>query len=146
MVNDFFLLDAQVWWGNRPILAKGDVSGVAGVNQYNTLHPRKLFVSNLPKIFTQSDVDIRRAELERAFAKYGGDRGVVSVIAPTNSTYAFVEMETERLCDLALQEMAGQYRLNRARRSRHEALQEERAAKEAATAGVVVQEKSSGWD
>ena len=130
-------------------MAKGDVSGIAGVNQFSSLHPRKLFVSGLPKIFAESDVDVRRAELERAFAKYGGDRGVVHVIVPTNATYAFVEMESERLCDLALQEMAGQYRLNRARRSRHEALQEERAAKEAQKLGQATDTKAQGsgvWD
>lgn len=111
-------------------MTKADVSGVPGVNQFNAMHPRKLFVSGLSKIFTESDVDHRRAELERAFGKYGGSRGVVQVIVPTNSTYAFVEMETEQLSEQALQEMAGTYRLNRARRSRHEALQEERAKKE----------------
>ena len=111
-------------------MAKEDVSGVAGVNQFNSMHPRKLFISGLSKIFTESDVDHRRAELERAFAKYAGQQGMVQVIVPTNSTYAFVEMETERLSEQALQEMAGTYRLNRARRSRHEALQEERALKE----------------
>jgi len=126
-------------------MAKSDVSGVPGVNQYNTMHPRKLFISGLSKVFTESDVDHRRAELERAFKKYGGDRGIVNVIVPTNSTYAFVEMDSERLADLALQEMAGQYRLNRARRSRHEALQEERAKKEAAKLGRTSTDASTDW-
>ena len=139
-----FGLCLQVWWGNQPIMAKGDLSGVAGVNIYSSLHPRKLFVSGLTKIFTESDVDIRRAELERAFHKYGGDRGV-QVIVPTNATFAFVEMESERQTDLALTEMADQYRLNRARRSRHEALQEERLAAETAKRGETKQE-SSDWD
>jgi len=133
----------RVWWGNKPILAKGDLSGVAGVNIYSSLHPRKVFVSGLTKIFTEPEVDLRRAELERAFRKYGGDRGV-SVIVPTNTTYAFVEMESERQTDLALREMATQYRLNRARRSRHEALQEQRQAAEAG-AGTE-QETATGWD
>lgn len=79
-------------------------------------------------------MDIRRAELERAFRKYGGARGVTCIV-PTNTTFAFVEMETDRMADVALSEMASKYRLNRARRSRHEALQEERAAKEAGKAG-----------
>lgn len=134
----------QVWWGNKPILAQGDVSGVAGVNSYSSHHPRKLFVSGLRKIFTQAEVDLRRAKLERAFRNYGGDRGV-DVIVPTNTTYAFVETESERLADLALQEMAGEYRLNRARRSRHEALQEERAAAEAAKLGGGVAKEDSAW-
>jgi chemotaxis protein histidine kinase CheA len=134
----------KVWWGNRPILAKGDVSGVPGVNSFTSAHPRKLFVSGLAKISNQAEVELRRAELERAFWKYGGDRGV-QVIVPTHSTYAFVEMESERMADLALAEMADKYRLNRARRSRHEALQEERAAAEAAKLGVTTKKEDSAW-
>lgn len=102
---------------------------------------RKLFISGLSKISTQTEVDIRRAELERAFRKYGGARGVACIV-PTNTTFAFVEMESERMADLALSEMSSKYRLNRARRSRHEALQEERAAKEAGTAG---KKEDSAW-
>ncbi|CAJ1969654.1 unnamed protein product [Cylindrotheca closterium] len=120
----------RAWWGNQPVMAKGDLSDVAGVNSFNAVHPRKLFVSGLSKISTQTEVDIRRAELERAFRKYGGARGVTCIV-PTNTTFAFVEMESDRMADLALSEMSSKYRLNRARRSRHEALQEERAAKEA---------------
>jgi RNA recognition motif-containing protein len=103
---------------------------------------RKLFVSGLSRIHTEGEVDLRRAELERAFRKYGGDRGVTCIV-PTNTTFAFVEMETDRMADLALAEMAGKYRMNRARRSRHEALQEERAAKEAAKQGT--QKVDGGW-
>jgi RNA recognition motif-containing protein len=126
-------------------MAKGDVSDVAGVNQFNSLHPRKLFVSSLPKIYTESEVDIRRAELERAFRKYGGDLGVVQVVASINTSYAFLEFETERLCDMALQEMATDYHLNHARRSRREALQEERA--EAQKAGLPGKTREAGgWD
>lgn len=141
----------KAWWGNRPIMAKGDLTGIAGVNTYNTLHPRKLFISRLTKIYTEPEVDLRRAELERAFRKYGGAQGV-SVIVPTNTTYAFVECESERQADLALTEMAGQYRMNRARRSKHEALQEERAAKEAAKATAAAggggggKRETTDWD
>jgi hypothetical protein len=133
----------KVWWGNKEIMAKGDLSGVAGVNIYKALHPRKLFISGLSKIYSEAEVDVRRAELERAFRKYGGDRGVEAIV-PTNTTYAFVEMESERQADLALTDMAGQYRMNRARRSRHEALQEERAAAEAAKQGKV--KTTADWD
>lgn len=87
-------------------------------------------------------MDVRRAELERAFRKYGGDRGVICVV-PTNTTFAFVEMESDRQADLALAEMSSKYRLNRARRSRHEALQEERAAAEATKKGV--RKDTGGW-
>jgi RNA recognition motif-containing protein len=104
---------------------------------------RKLFISKLPKIHTDPEVDLRRAELERAFRKYGGDRGV-TVVVPKNATFAFVEMESERQADLALQEMTTQYRVNRARRTRHEALQEERAAAEAAKQGKPKQ--NADWD
>ena len=131
----------RVWWGSRPLLAQTDVSGVAGVNLYSSLHPRKLFVSGLSRIFSEADVDLRRAELERAFHKYGGAHGV-TVIAPTNVTYAFVETESEKQADLALTELAGTYRLNRARRTKHEALQDERAAKEASGGAKEV----STWD
>ena len=140
----------RVWWGNHPILAKGDVSGVAGVNAYVAFHPRKLFISGLQKIYSEPEVDLRRAEIERAFRKYGGERGV-QVIVPTNATYAFVEMESERQTDLALAEMSNKYRINRSKRSRREALWEERAAKEAAAAnaaeGVATRPKEGGeWD
>jgi hypothetical protein len=101
-----------------------------------------LFLSGLPKIFSETEVDHRRAELERAFRKYGGARGVTCIV-PTNTTFAFVEMETERMADLAMSEMANKYRLNRARRSRHEALQEERAAKETAKGGGKAE--GGGW-
>lgn len=150
-------------------MAKSDLSGVAGVNVFNTLHPvrpqlvipktiliidmeshynisllqRKLFISGLHRISTQPEVDLRRAELERAFRKYGGDHGVIATV-PMNTTFAFVELETERQADLAMQEMQDQYRMNRARRSRHEALQEERALAEAAKEGKP--KESSEWD
>jgi RNA recognition motif-containing protein len=88
-------------------------------------------------------VDLRRAELERAFRKYGGARGV-TVLVPKNSTFAFVEMESERQADLALQQMVSQYRVNRARRTRHEALQEERAAAEAGKMGK--KKENVEWD
>ena len=134
----------KVWWGNRPIMAKEeDLSHVAGVDSKITPHPRKVFIRGLPKIYTEAEVDLRRAELERAFRKYGGDRGV-QVIVPTN-TYAFVEMESERQTDLALNEMAGLYNLSRAKRSRHEVLQEERAATEAGKATTGKRE-TNDWD
>ena len=132
----------KVWWGHLPVRAKENAQ-VPGVDNFNSMHPRKLFVSGLPKLHLEADVDVRRAELERAFRKYGGDRGV-SVIAPLNATYAFVEMENERQADMALSEMSSQYRLNRARRTKHEALQEERAAKEAGK--QLLNKDGTEWD
>jgi len=55
-----------------------------------------------------------------------------------------VEVETERAADLALREMGSKYRLNRARRSRHEALLEQRAAAEAEASGMT--KETSEWD
>uniref|UniRef100_A0A7S4K7I4 Galectin n=1 Tax=Odontella aurita TaxID=265563 RepID=A0A7S4K7I4_9STRA len=133
----------KVWWGHKAIMATGDLSNVAGVNMFSSIHPRKLFVSGLSKIHSEPEVDLRKAELERAFRKYGGAHGV-SVIAPTNSSYAFVEVESERQADLALREMQSQYKINRARRTKHEALQEERAAAEASGKGK--SKESAGWD
>mmetsp|Transcript_22023 Transcript_22023/g.33909 ORF Transcript_22023/g.33909 Transcript_22023/m.33909 type:complete len:429 (-) Transcript_22023:162-1448(-) len=135
----------KVWWGHKNSMA-GDLSDVKGVNAFSGIHPKKLFISGLPRISTQVEVDHRRAELERAFRKYGGDQGVIATI-PTNTTFAFVEVETERSADLALTEMQDLYRMNRARRSRYEALQEERAAKEAANKGNDGGKKeNSEWD
>lgn len=134
----------KVWWGHRPLIAKGDVSAIPGVNSFSSDHPRKIFIGNLSRISTESEVEIRRAELERAFQRYGGDRGV-QVMAPTNKTYAFVEMESEHMTDLALREMTTTYQMNRARRSRHEALREERAV--AAAGGTETAKKSgTAWD
>lgn len=115
----------RVWWGNQPFMAKGDVLDVHGVNSFNAMHPRKLFFSLLSWISTQREVKIRRVELERGFRKYGGPRWVACIV-PKDKTFAFVEMETERLADLALKEMASRCTLSRAQRSRHEALQEKR--------------------
>lgn len=133
----------RVWWGRKPSMASSDLSNVAGVNLYSAIHPKKLFISGLPKLHSDPEVDLRRAELERAFRKYGGPSGVVAVIVPKDSTFAFVECDSEQLADLAVMEMAERYKVNKARRTKHEALMEERAAKEA-------KEKESGggadWD
>lgn len=133
----------NVWWGYKPSMASKDLSNVPGYNSHNYVHEKKLFVSGLSKIYLQAEIDLRRAELERAFRKYGGKQGV-TVICPPNSTFAFIEVETERAADLALREMATKYRLNRARRSRHEALLEQRAAAEAEAKGVT--KEPSEWD
>jgi len=61
---------------------------------------------------------------------------------PKNSTFAFVEVESEHEADMALTEMSTTYQLKRARWSRREALQEERAAKEAGKKT----NKAEGWD
>ena len=120
----------KVWWGHKASMeSKDNLANVPGVNSHSAVHEKKLFVSGLDKISLQPQIDLRRAELERAFRKYGGLQGA-TVICPPNCTFAFVEVETERMADLALREMGGKYRLNRARRSRHEALLAQRAANE----------------
>jgi len=134
----------RVWWGHKDSMAGKDLSGVAGVNLYSSVHPKKLFVSGLPKIHSDPEVDLRRAEMERAFRKYGGPNGAVFVSVQKDSTFAFVEVASEQQADLALVEMAGRYRVNKARRTKHEALMEERAAKEAAEKGIV--KDSVDWD
>ncbi len=139
----------KVWWGHKAPMAStsSDLSNVAGVNSYNSVHEKKLFVSGLPKLSSQPELELRVAELERAFRKYGGAQGA-NVICPPNSTFAFVELETERQTDLALREMGSRYRLNRARRSKHEALLEQRAAAERATGGTEAGSKreTTDWD
>ena len=128
----------KVWWGHKPLLAaaggdntKTNIAAVPGVKHFKADHPRKIFISQLRKIYTQDEVDWRRAEMERAFHKYSGGTGVVQVIVPTDKTYAFVELPSECLTNLALQEMATKYSMSRARRSKHQALKEERANKAA---------------
>jgi len=124
-------------------MASADCSNVPGVNVVSGLHPRKLFISGLERISTEPELELRRAELERAFRKYGGPQGVIATV-PLNSTFAFVECESERKADLALTEMQSKFRLNRARRSRAEALQEEKSAQEKAAAGNKAE--TSEWD
>ena len=128
----------KVWWGHKKPMA-GDLTDVPGVNVSSYLHPKKLFVSSLTKIYSEAEVDLRRAELERAFRKYGGSQGCV-VKVPTNSTFAFVEVETDRMADLALREMQSIYSVARARRTRAEVLQHQREA-----AGKTAAE-SNEWD
>ena len=120
-----------------------DLNGVAGVNRFDAVHPKKLFITGLTKLRSQPEVDLRRAELERAFRKYGA-KGLVLVSVQMNSSFAFVEVATEQQADLALIEMAGTYRVNKARRTKHEVLMEQRAAKEAAEKGVT--KETVDWD
>mmetsp|Transcript_3542 Transcript_3542/g.7368 ORF Transcript_3542/g.7368 Transcript_3542/m.7368 type:complete len:138 (-) Transcript_3542:154-567(-) len=134
----------RVWWGRKKSMA-GDLDGVAGVNIYSAVHPRKLFLSNLPKLRTDPELDLRRAELERAFRKYGGPSGAVLVSVQKHSSIAFVEVASEQLADLALVQMAGKYRITKARRTKHEALMEERAKKEKEGGGGGGKE-SVDWD
>jgi hypothetical protein len=142
----------RVWWGRkRSMVDPEKLEGVAGVNIHCAVHPRRLFVSCLTKLLTDPEVDLRRAELERAFRKYGGPTGAVAVSLKKNSTFAFVDVATEGQADLAILEMAssGRYRVNKARRSRHEALLEERAAREAAEGGGSASAKAKeavDWD
>jgi len=116
----------KVWWGNKKPMF-GDLTNVPGVNISSYIHPKKLFVSSLTKIYSEPEVELRRAELERAFRKYGGAQGCI-VKVPTNSTFAFVEVETSRMADAALREMASTYTMSRARRTKQEMLQEQREA------------------
>mmetsp|Transcript_11757 Transcript_11757/g.25267 ORF Transcript_11757/g.25267 Transcript_11757/m.25267 type:complete len:582 (+) Transcript_11757:120-1865(+) len=130
----------RVWWGRKRSMAD-DLNGVAGVDLYSSVHPKKLFISGLHKLRSDPEVDLRKAELERAFRKYGGPSGAVLVSVQKNSTFAFVEVHSEQLADRALVEMARKYKVNKARRTKHEALMEERASKEGG-----VKESGVDWD
>ncbi len=70
--------------------------------------------------------------------------GAITTV-PTNSTFAFVELESERQTDLALQEMQASYRMSRARRSKREAMQEEKDRAEA-LAVAAAKKSESEWD
>lgn len=133
----------RVWWGHKCSMSSDNISDVPGVNRHNALHSKKLFVSCLSKLHSQRELDLRQAELERAFHRYGGPHGV-AVNARLNSSFAFVEVETAEKADRALREMASSYRLNRAHQTKHEALQEERAAAKAVNEGKL--NGSTGWD
>lgn len=136
----------RVWWGRKASMAD-DLNGVAGVNIYSSVHPKKLFVSGLSKLRSEPEVELRRAELERAFRKYGGPSGAVLVSVQKGSTFAFVEVYSEQQADLALVEQRNKYKLNKARRTKHEALMEERAANEAKGSGDGSKKESNvDWD
>lgn len=126
----------KIWWGHKKPMF-GDLTNVPGVNISSYIHPKKLFISSLTKIYSEAEVELRRAELERAFRKYGGAQGCI-VKVPTNSTFAFVEVETTRMADTALREMSTTYTMSRARRTKHEMIQEQRNA--------TGKEDKSEWD
>mmetsp|Transcript_19767 Transcript_19767/g.41383 ORF Transcript_19767/g.41383 Transcript_19767/m.41383 type:complete len:164 (+) Transcript_19767:27-518(+) len=121
------------------------VTRKSSISNTHTHAQRKLFLSNLPKLRTDPELDLRRAELERAFRKYGGPSGAVLVSVQKHSSIAFVEVASEQLADLALVQMAGKYRITKARRTKHEALMEERAKKEKEGGGGGGKE-SVDWD
>lgn len=109
----------SVWWGHREPRKSNITSSadVAGANDFNREHPRKLFLRGLAKAVTASEVELRRSQLERAFRKYGGRHGV-HVVVPRNRGFAFVETESKEKADLALKEMSGHFLLSRAQCSR----------------------------
>jgi len=114
----------KVWWGHKKLMAQEDrLTGVGGANSFAGLHPKRLFIKGLKPVKNESDIDLRRANFERFFRKYGGARGV-TVNIPANSTFAFIECDTEQLADLAIDEMSDQYNIKRARRKKHETLKE----------------------
>ena len=132
----------KVWWGwKAPILADTDASSIHSPTKtnekvssvtpdrpskiLNLTHPRKLFLRGLCKLQTDAQIELRKAELERAFFRYGGARGA-TVIAPKHKTFAFVEFESAHGASLALREMSSQYCLTRARYTRQEALNDQK--------------------
>ena len=103
---------------------------------HDAAHPNKLFISGLRKLRSEQEVDLCRAELERTFRMYGGPSGAVTVCMQKNSTFAFVEMALGQQADLAPVQMARKYKVNMAQRTKHKALMEEMAAKEALAKGT----------
>jgi hypothetical protein len=136
----------KVWWGYKPPMTTTNINITSSSSSSSTssstssttaapppgavktlnLHhpPRKLFLRGLAKLASDREIEYRKAELERAFRKYGGPRGVKVIIAPKYKSFAFVEMEEASQTDVALREMKSRYCISRARFSRHEALQE----------------------
>lgn len=113
----------KIWWGHHaPVTTSNSSCKVAaavpdivdGVKQDDSLHPCKLFIRGLGKIKSDSDVERRRAYLERSFRRYGGAQGFVKTWVPKNRSYAFVETDTKEKADLALKEMANSFCLSRA--------------------------------
>mmetsp|Transcript_27126 Transcript_27126/g.54262 ORF Transcript_27126/g.54262 Transcript_27126/m.54262 type:complete len:540 (+) Transcript_27126:77-1696(+) len=119
----------KVWWGHKMFMAESNVSHVPGFNAVSQIHKKKIFVHGLTKISTEQDIDLRRAELERAFKPFSGLQGA-TVIVPSQSTFAFVEFDDESQAKRALvcPVLLEKFRMNLARRTRHEVLEEKRAA------------------
>ena len=42
----------KVWWGNKPSLAKNDLSGVPGYKSFNSLHPVRSAICNFVIVFS----------------------------------------------------------------------------------------------
>lgn len=123
-----------VWWGKKVPMASGDTSNVAGGEPLDLYHSKKLFIRKLPKLKTDSQVELRKAELERAFWKYAGPRGV-TVIAPKHKSFAFFEFERAREAFAALQALKGCYSLSRAKYTREEALEARRPSRQTVISG-----------
>lgn len=100
---------------------------------------RKLFISGLHHISMQPEVDLCHAESRMHLSKVW--RRPWHDCDSTNEYDICLYWTWEQM---ALQEMQDHYRLNRARRSPHEALQEELAAAEAAKEGST--KDTSDWD
>eukprot|EP00804_Cyclotella_cryptica_P007272 CCRYP_017869-RA/>CCRYP_017869-RA protein AED:0.29 eAED:0.29 QI:0/-1/0/1/-1/1/1/0/123 len=98
----------------------GDLNGVAGVQSYSAAHPKKLFISAFSKLRSDPFVSCR---IGTCVSEVWWSVGGVAVIVPKDTTFAFVESY------LAMREMGDWYRVNKARRTKHEALMEERAGR-----------------
>jgi hypothetical protein len=46
----------KAWWGNKPSMTKGDLSGIAGVNSFNTVHPVRIFKTT---IYCKKDMEVK---------------------------------------------------------------------------------------
>ena len=118
----------QVWWGQRNMETTGSYTSVIpklvpGANDFDREHPTRLFLRGLTPVKSQIAIEQRRAVLERAFAKYGGNLGV-KVVVPKNKKFAFVQVRDREIANLALAEMKRHFLLSRAQRSAREAAAE----------------------
>uniref|UniRef100_A0A7S1FPE0 Galectin n=1 Tax=Corethron hystrix TaxID=216773 RepID=A0A7S1FPE0_9STRA len=136
----------KVWWGHKMFIAENNVKNIPGVNANSSIHQKKIFVSGLERIYTDEEADRRKTELERAFKLYAGTMLVPQVTVPL-AAFAFVELATAADTDDALKDasLLEQYRMNRARKTRNEILDEKRE-KWAAKKKKAKEGDDEGWD
>ena len=127
----------RVHWGKHNLYASVTPSkSVPGSTIGRVPHPFKLFVHNLNKGRDSSKgyVERERANLERAFAKYGDATTGVIVKMRAGGNYALVQLKDKEQTDKALSEMKERYpNVSRASMTPAEvAEQKKREAEEAA--------------
>jgi len=102
----------RILWGSRSLVQNVEREKILGGNR--RLHPRKLFITGLPRVDAQNIENVK-GRMERAFYKYGGQHGA-KVVIQKGWTYAFVLLGNETLTKSAMAdpELARTYRMQRA--------------------------------